>query len=80
MWQGREVTEVDDDGTRHVLGTVHRVHWRTWGPARDAHPHSLTLTHRVHLRKHRVHTVLVWSGGRWRNRLHARARYLVAGG
>ena len=71
MWIGREVTELHEDGTRHELGEVQQVHWPTWRRREPSkHPHSLTLTHRVH-------TVLVWSGGRWRNRLHNRARYLV---
>ena len=78
MWIGREVTELHEDGTRHELGEVQQVHWPTWRRREPSkHPHSLTLTHRVHLRTHRVHTVLVWSGGRWRNRLHNRARYVV---
>ena len=76
MWIGWAVIELHEDGTRRELGEVQQVHWRTWRRP-STHPHSLTLTHRVELRKHRVHTVLVWSGGRWRNRLHNRARYLV---
>lgn len=75
---GATVHETTPEETPVYLGKVTDVYWKTWGSKRSsARPHSLRLDHLTQLHRRSVRTVLVWSGGRWRNMLHKRARYTV---
>ena len=53
------------------IGTVER----TFSSGRRAH--RLRLDDTIMCGKFELQTILVWSGGRWCNRLHDNARYII---
>jgi len=83
MWHDKQVRRVDDDAEHNEpFVSIASVHWRTWGSARDSHPHSLTLKDAFDTRRDgmRVVRVVYWSNGEWRNALNKDARYVVVDG